>query len=79
MFSMSMCKSFLEFSNTQFLDWAVAVSPHQKRYQSHPLNYKLSLEPKFKDSHLVFWFGHNHSSEEKQQHFSLSKTIPDLF
>lgn len=54
MFSMSMCKSFLEFSNTQFLDWAVAVSPHQKRYQSHPLNYKLSLEPKFKDSHLVF-------------------------
>lgn len=42
-------QSFLEFGKTQFLDRAAAVSPHQKRCQSNPLNYKMGLEPKFKD------------------------------
>lgn len=78
---MSMCKSLvLEFSNTQFLDWAVVVSPLQKRCQSHPLNYKLRLEPKLKECRIwCFDLGITIALRKNNSNFPLAELFQICF
>lgn len=51
-----MYNPFLEFSNIQFQNQALAVSSDQKRYLFHPFNFKLSLVHKLKDYHFLCFY-----------------------